>query len=112
MTEKLFRVGVMGSGKIFNEAHLPAYISLDSVVLAAIYDPDRKRAESTREHYLSLLKETNQPTDGINVELCNSPEELISIVDMIDICSPARYHAQYAVMALEKHVHVMTEKPM
>jgi predicted dehydrogenase len=31
---------------------------------------------------------------------------------MIDICSPARYHAQYAVMALEKNVHVMTEKPM
>jgi predicted dehydrogenase len=31
---------------------------------------------------------------------------------MIDVCSPARYHAQYAVRALEKNVHVMTEKPM
>jgi predicted dehydrogenase len=112
MNDKPFRVGCMGAGKIFNEAHLPAYISLDSVELAAIYDPDRKRAESTRDHYLALLKEAGQLTDGVNVELCNSPEELISQVDMIDICSPARYHAQYAVMALEKNVHVMTEKPM
>src|SRR6266487_1502426 len=112
MSIKPFRVGCMGAGQIFNEAHLPAYISLDSIELTAIYDPDRKRAESTREHYLSLLKEAARNTQNVNVELCNNPEELLSSVDMIDICSPARYHAQYAVMALEKNVHVMTEKPM
>jgi predicted dehydrogenase len=112
MGNKPFRVGCLGSGIIFNEAHLPAYISLDSVELAAIYDPDPSRAESTREHYLSLLKEAGKPVDGVNIELCTAPEELIARVDMIDICSPARYHAQYAVMALENNVHVMTEKPM
>ncbi len=112
MNNKPFRVGCMGAGKIFNEAHLPAYISLDSVELAAIYDPDRKRAEATRGHYLSLLKEAGRPAENVDVELCSSPDELISRVDMIDICSPARYHALYAVMALEKNVHVMTEKPM
>ncbi|MGE5642232.1 MAG: Gfo/Idh/MocA family protein [Byssovorax cruenta] len=112
MSNKPFRVGCLGAGKIFNEAHLPAYISLDSVELAAIYDPDRKRAESTRAHYLSLLKEAGQKADDVNVELCDNAEGLISNVDMIDICSPARYHAQYAVRALEKNVHVMTEKPM
>jgi predicted dehydrogenase len=112
MSIKPFRVGCMGAGQIFNEAHLPAYISLDSVELAAIYDPNRARAESTREHYFSLLKEAGQSTEGVHVELCDSAEELISKVDMIDICSPARYHAKYAVMALDKNVHVMTEKPM
>src|SRR5688572_33305769 len=88
MSIKPFRVGCMGAGQIFNEAHLPAYISLDSVELAAIYDPDHKRAESTREHYLSLLKEAGHPTEDVKINLCNSPEELISSVDMIDICSP------------------------
>ncbi len=112
MSNKPFRVGCMGSGIIFNEAHLPAYISLDSVELSAIYDPNRQRAESTRAHYLSLLKEASKSVEGVDVKLCDSPEELIASVDMIDICSPARYHAQYAVMALEKNVHVMTEKPM
>ncbi len=112
MSNKPFRVGCLGAGKIFNEAHIPAYISLDSVELAAIYDPDHKRAESTRGHYLSLLKEAGRQVDDVNVELCSSADELISRVDMIDICSPARYHALYAVMALEKNVHVMTEKPM
>jgi predicted dehydrogenase len=112
MNNKPFRVGCMGAGQIFNEAHLPAYISLESVELAAVYDPDQRRANSTREHYLSLLKESGRPVEEVHVELCETPEELISSVDMIDICSPARYHAQYAVMALEKNVHVMTEKPM
>ena len=112
MSNKPFRVGCLGAGKIFNEAHLPAYISLESVELAAIYDPDRKRAESTREHYLSLLNEAGQNIVGVNVDLCDDPEELIDSVEMIDVCSPARYHAQYALMALEKNVHVMTEKPM
>ena len=112
MSNKPFRVGCLGAGKIFNEAHIPAYISLDSVELAAIYDPDHKRAELTRGHYLSLLKEAGRQADDMNVELCSSADELISRVDMIDICSPARYHALYAVMALEKNVHVMTEKPM
>lgn len=112
MTYQPFRVGCMGAGKIFNEAHLPAYISLDSVELAAIYDPDSQRAQSTRDHYLSLLKQSGQDVDNVDVQICDSPQELISNVDMIDICSPARYHAQYAVMALEQNVHVMTEKPM
>jgi predicted dehydrogenase len=112
MSVKPFRVGCLGAGQVFQEAHLPAYVSLESVELAAIYDPDHKRAEAAREHYLSLLKESGQPTDEIEIVLCESAEELISRVEMIDICSPARYHAQYAVMALEKNVHVMTEKPM
>jgi predicted dehydrogenase len=112
MKNKPFRVGVMGAGKIFNEAHLPAYISLDSVELVAIYDPDPAHAESTREHTLALLKEAGRSVEGADVKLCNTPAELIASVDMIDICSPARYHAQYAVMALEQNVHVMTEKPM
>jgi predicted dehydrogenase len=112
MDIKPFRVGCMGAGQIFNEAHLPAYISLHSVELAAIYDPDRKHAESTREHYLSLLKEAGQSTEEVTIDICDTPEGLISKVDMIDICSPARYHAQYAVMALEKNAHAMTEKPM
>jgi predicted dehydrogenase len=112
MSIRPFRVGCIGAGQIFNEAHLPAYLSLESVELAAIHDPARSRAESTREHYLSLLKEAGQSTEEVQVELCDSAEELISKVDMIDICSPARYHARYAVMALQKNVHVMTEKPM
>jgi predicted dehydrogenase len=112
MNKQTFRVGVMGAGIIFNEAHLPAYVSLDSVELAAIYEPNPQRAQSTREHYLSLLKEADRSTTGVEIKIYDSPEELIDNVDMIDICSPARYHAIYAVMALEKNVHVMTEKPM
>lgn len=36
MNAKPFRVGCMGAGQIFKEAHLPAYISLDSVELVSV----------------------------------------------------------------------------
>ena len=107
-----FRIGVLGAGKIFNEAHLPAYLTLDSVILTAIYDPDRERAEAARTHYDSLLGGAGRSGEAGQVRLCVNPQELIDSVDLIDICSPARYHAQYAVMALRQDVHVMTEKPM
>jgi predicted dehydrogenase len=57
-----FRVGCLGAGRVFNEAHLPAYLSLESIELAAIYDPDRARAEATRAHYLARLKTAGRPT--------------------------------------------------
>jgi predicted dehydrogenase len=89
---------------------------LDGLQLAAIYDPNRLNAEATRDHYLKLLAEsaqsTNRPVENAQVNICSSPEELIEQVDLIDICSPARYHAIYAAMALEHNVHAMTEKPM
>jgi len=106
------RVGVLGAGKVFNEAHLPAYLALDSVELAALYDPDRQRAEAARAHYFALLQEAGRSTEGTEVKVCESAEALLAGVDLIDICSPARYHAQHAVRALEQNVHVMTEKPM
>jgi predicted dehydrogenase len=114
---KVFRVGGLGTGRIFNHAHVPAYVNLDSVVLAAVYDADRNAAEETRDHYLALLKQAaNEKGDSSfaepDVAVCSSAEELLDQVDIIDICAPVRWHAPYAAMALERNVHVMTEKPM
>lgn len=112
MGEREFRIGVIGAGRVFNEAHLPAYVNLPEIRLTAIYDPQVTRAEATLDRYLRLRREAGWPTDEQEVTLCNTVEELLQQVDMVDICTPARYHAYYAVMALERGVHVMTEKPM
>jgi predicted dehydrogenase len=116
MTKKTFRVGALGTGTVFNLAHVPAYVGLDSVELGAIYDPDPAAAESTRERYLTQLEQA-APERGMDLDhgavvICDSAEELLAQVDIIDICAPVRWHAPYAARALEQGVHVMTEKPM
>ncbi len=112
----MYRVGGIGTGRIFQHAHVPAYVHLSSVCLAAIYDPDPQAAEKTRAHYLELLDEARakgQPMPAKSAPvICQNPEELLDQVDMIDICAPVRWHPWYAAAALERDVHVMTEKPM
>lgn len=112
MNSRILRVGVLGAGQVFNQAHLPAYATLDEVELTAIYDPDPTRAEAARAQYLRLRKDAGRTVSESQVRLCADAEEVIASVDMVDICSPPRYHALYAAMALSKGVHAMTEKPM
>ena len=54
MGNSILRVGGLGTGSIFNHAHVPAYVNLDSVELVAVYDPDRSAAERTRERWRSF----------------------------------------------------------
>jgi predicted dehydrogenase len=117
MSDKVFRVGAIGTGSIFNYAHLPAYAYLDGARLVAILDPTPGAAERTQEHYLALLKEAAQAQgrpapESAEVRLCLSAEELLGQVDVVDICTPVRHHAYYAALALEHNVHAMSEKPM
>lgn len=112
MSPSPLRVGALGAGQIFHQAHLPAYATLDEVELTAIYDPDRARAEAARTRYVQLMQERGRPAREHDVRLCATAEELIAGVDLVDICSPPRFHALYASMALARGVHAMTEKPM
>ncbi len=112
MNNRMLRVGALGAGQIFTQAHLPVYATLDEVELTAIYDPDRSRAEAARARYVHLRRDAGRPAHESDVHICATAEALIADVDVVDICSPPRYHALYACMALSKGVHVMTEKPM
>jgi predicted dehydrogenase len=46
------------------------------------------------------------------VKICESADEHLSQVDVVDVCTSLRYHPYYCTMALEPDVHVMTAKPM
>lgn len=117
MNGKILRVGGIGTGNVFNHAHIPAYAHLECIRLVACYDPNREAAERTRENYQSVLREVaaarGEPAPpDVDVAICRSPEEVLAQVDLVDICTPVRWHAYYAAMALERNVHAMTEKPM
>lgn len=113
MTSKILRVGALGTGRVSRHAHIPAYAGLKDIRLAAVYDTNPSAAQQARDEYLALVKgdpERSQIRE--EVVICQSAEELLGQVDLVDICAPVRWHARYAAMALESNVHVMTEKPM
>ncbi|HHW08375.1 MAG TPA: Gfo/Idh/MocA family oxidoreductase [Firmicutes bacterium] len=95
----MFRVGMLGWGAIGN-VHGRVYKAMPDVKVVALADvePDRRQ----------------KGAEFMEAEPYSSAEELIhnADVDMIDICLPTFLHSQYAVMAMEKGFHVLSEKPM
>lgn len=111
------RVGGIGTGVIFNHAHLNALILSPEVELVGIYDQDPEKAQHTRENYLNKVRayrEAGRDLRGVNddITVFQSAEELYGKVDAVTICTHPKYHSQYAVEAMLHDCHVMSEKPM
>lgn len=95
-----WKVGVIGTGGIATDRHIPALLSLPHLAeVTAVQDVDRERA-------LKVAKEFEVP------HVCTSPEELLDIVDAVIICTPNKFHADLSIKALNRGVHVLCEKPM
>ena len=60
-------------------------------------------------------KEELELTDSDNIPFFNSIDALLNSgidIDVVNICTPNGYHAQYAIKALETGLHVVLEKPI
>lgn len=123
----LLRVGIIGCGDIFL-SHAQAYPEHPNVIVVGFYDRNKSRAETwmnTMTRYMSLIRETasdsTEEADQWDIHRCDvfsrevkvydNVQDLIENVDFIDICAPNYAHAPYAIWALKKNKHVMTEKP-
>ncbi|WP_304170080.1 Gfo/Idh/MocA family protein [Phenylobacterium aquaticum] len=96
MAAKL-RGGVIGAG-VFGGYHARQYATLDGATLAGVYDPDGARAaEVAGRHgatgYTDLA-------------------EFLAAVDVVTVASPAVFHADGAVAALQAGKPVYVEKPL
>lgn len=99
MTQKL-KLGAVGTGGIFKNAHLPAWLSHPDIEVVALCDVEKENASSLAdEHQIANVY------SDIREMLSN--EE----IDMVDICTPNLYHSEYAVASLEAGKHVFCEKP-
>lgn len=89
-------VGIGGMGFV----HYNAYKKIDNAEVIAVADP---RVEMAKEKI---------GEDKVNVYA--SLEELLSAesVDMVDICTPSYMHADLSIMAMERGLDVLCEKPM
>lgn len=96
----MFKVGLIGCGYM-GTMHKNCYAALgDKVEIAAVADVRREKAEELAA--------------GTNAVIYDSAEALINNadVDYVDICLPTYLHAQYAIAAMKKGMHVFVEKPL
>ncbi|HIE13851.1 TPA: Gfo/Idh/MocA family oxidoreductase, partial [Candidatus Bathyarchaeota archaeon] len=122
------RIGTVGLGGIFRGAHLPAYVEVEEAQLVAICDVSEralKRAEETiKRIYNAKAKRAEEEgkeedakrliEDVENITSYNNLEEMLSKedLDLIDICTPTKFHSPLAIRVLESGSNVMVEKPM
>src|SRR6202453_2014074 len=96
------RVGIIGSGFIAKQNHLPAWKkAAKNAQVVALCDPNTAPAEElARAHGISkVYKDYQQMLQA---------ERL----DVVDICSPPRTHAELAIRSLQSGAHALIEKPM
>lgn len=92
----MLKVALVGVGGI-SGAHIPAWKRMDDVELVALCDirPAQMERYPEQRHYTDF-------------------DEMLAgeQIDMLDICLPTYLHADFAVKALEKGIHVICEKPI
>ncbi|THF79129.1 Gfo/Idh/MocA family protein [Cohnella fermenti] len=94
------RIGIVGTGKIFENAHAPAWLSSPHVEVTAVSDVYRPAAETQAKRF---------GTDRVYTDYMEMLER--EKLDAIDICAPNVLHSEIAVAALERGIHVFCEKP-
>ena len=92
----MLKVALVGVGGI-SGAHIPAWNNMDDAALVALCD--------IREQQMERYPAQRHYTD-FDTMLQNEQ------IDILDICLPTYLHADYAVKALEKGIHVLCEKPI
>lgn len=96
------RVGIIGSGFIAKQKHLPAWKKVGrEAQVVALSDPNVAQAEELARAYgiAGIYKDYRQMLES---------EQL----DVVDICSPPRTHAELAIGSLKAGAHALIEKPM
>jgi predicted dehydrogenase len=98
----MLKGAIVGFGFISGKGHHPAYVQREDVEIVAIADVSPARLEAAR----AVAPRARRYADFR--ELLAHETEL----DFIDISTPPHVHAQIALMALERGLHVLCEKPL
>jgi threonine dehydrogenase-like Zn-dependent dehydrogenase len=96
MVAKL-RAGVVGAG-VFGGYHAAKYAGMADCRLTAIFDPHPERAREMAERF--------------GAHCCADLAELLGMVDVVSVASPAHTHAASALACLAAGKPVYVEKPI
>jgi len=93
------KVGLLGGGNI-SDTHARAARAIPGVEIAAIYGANREKAERLAQAYGGTVY------DDIERFLDHRP------LDIVAIGSPSGLHADQAIAAIRRGIHVLSEKPL
>jgi predicted dehydrogenase len=93
-------IGLLGCGTVAQYGHLPAIAQTPGLLLAAVYDPDRVRAEETARRF------------GVPVGTSDIDEFYGSKIEAVTITSAAEAHRENVFEAARRGTHVLCEKPL
>jgi predicted dehydrogenase len=97
----LFRLAIIGTGRITETAHLPAALAIRHVELVALIDPSVERARRLAWEY------------GIPARVTSSLRDILKDgVDGALIATPNHTHSELALECLQARVPVLIEKPL
>jgi predicted dehydrogenase len=96
------RVGVVGTGGIARNRHIPGYVKLkDEVDVVAICDVSKDVVTRTASEF-GIEKAYTDYREMFDCEK----------LDAISVCTPNSFHAPISIAALERGIHVLCEKPL
>jgi predicted dehydrogenase len=93
----MLKAGVIGAGA-FGGFHARKYASLGGVDLIGVFDPQAAAAQSLAE--------------AVGCLAFTTLGDLLAAVDVVTVASPAVYHAEGVIAALQAGRHVYVEKPL
>lgn len=101
--DQMIKIGIIGTGGIVDDCHIPAIKSLKEISLHAVFS-------RTRENSLQMLKRHSLHS----VKVHETIEDFVADneIDCAIISSPDRVHAQQALACLKNGKDVLLEKPM
>lgn len=99
--KKPVQVGIVGCGQVAQRFHIPSLLKIDNVKIVALCDKKEELARGVAKRF-----DINRYYADFSEML--KKEEL----DMVDICTPQKTHANLSIQAMEAGCHILVEKPM
>lgn len=96
----MFKIGIIGCGKIAQVRHIPEYAANPDAELAGYFDLNLERAELLAQQYGGKAFASYQ-------DLLADPS-----IDAVSVCTANSSHAEISIAALHAGKHVLCEKPM
>ena len=96
----MLRVGIIGTGWVARDRHIPSFQSIPGVEVVGVYDRNPDRARAVADQF------------GIDLVARERDELLAAQLDAVSIATSPWSHARHARAALQAGAHVFCEKPM
>lgn len=97
------RIGIIGTGGITNNKHLPSLAKVANAEVVALCDIVEEKVVATKERH-----------NLVNAKIYTNYKDLLNDpnIDVVHVCTPNVSHCEITVAAFAANKHVMCEKPM